>query len=73
MRFGTLQLCDEHARQSATQTSPEMAPFYPATEIPFYCAIDRRRRVRGELKRIEQRIADAGLMPDDCVIHQKAH
>ena len=32
MRFGTLQLCDEHARQSATQTSPEMAPFYPAID-----------------------------------------
>ena len=40
MRFGTLQLCDEHARQSATQTSPEMAPFYPATAVPFYSAID---------------------------------
>ena len=26
MHFGTLQLCDEHARQSAAQPAPEMSP-----------------------------------------------
>ena len=30
MRFGTLQLCDEHARQSAVQTSTKVDPFYAA-------------------------------------------
>ena len=30
MRFGTLQLCDEHARQSAAQTSTKVDPFYAA-------------------------------------------
>ncbi len=35
MRFGTLQLCDEHACKSATKTSTEVAHFYAATWTHF--------------------------------------
>ena len=60
-----LQRTSEANLKHGRQTKDKLAAQRHADKV--------RRRVQGELKRIEQRIADAGLMPDDCVIHQKAH
>ena len=52
-----LQRISEANLKHGRQTKDKLAAQRHAAEIG--------RRVRGELKRIERRIVDAGLMPDD--------
>ena len=52
-----LQRISEADLKHGRQTKDKLAAQRHAAEV--------RRRVMGELKRIEQQIGDAGLMPDD--------